>query len=443
MTGMVQGLKLTAEPGGEVQLGQLIGAGGQGEVYHARVAGQEKALKWYFPDLATRDQRNIIEGLVAMPHNDARFLWPEALVVADQPDAGFGYLMRLRPPEFVGLPALFRRRVRTTPRAQVTACIHLAEAYRELHSRGIAYRDISWGNVFFAPADGRVLVCDNDNAIFEGQESGVSGTMEFMAPELVREEAEPGTQSDLHSLAVLLFMILVNHHPLRGAQELKIHCLDAAAQRRLYGEQPMFIFDPDNKANGPVRGEHDGVMQAWETLPTALRTLFVAAFTRGLRDPSNGRVRESQWRDTLSRVRDAIVACAACGRHNMYDETRHRKTGSAGFCWHPSCRRALVLPPRLLVQGRTIMLNRDAEVYPHHLDHTRQHDFANPVAVLTEHPQRPGSFGLTNKTSTTWSASRSDGSTQPIGPGRTVPLRAGLTILIGGVLLEVRAASTP
>jgi DNA-binding helix-hairpin-helix protein with protein kinase domain len=440
---MLEGLRLTAEPGGEVELGQLIGAGGQGEVYHALVAGQEKALKWYFPYRATREQREIVEGLVAMPHNDPRFLWPEALVVADRAEAGFGYLMRLRPPEFASLPALFRRQVPTTPRSLVTACIHLAEAYRELHSRGIAYRDISWGNVFFAPADGQVLVCDNDNAIFEGQQSGVNGTMEFMAPELIREEAEPGTQSDLHSLAVLLFMILVNHHPLRGARELRIHCLDAAAQHRLYGEQPLFIFDPHEKANGPVRGEHDGVVQAWETLPTALRNLFVAAFTRGLRDPSGGRVRESQWRDTLSRVRDAIVTCAACGRHNMYDQTWHHTISSAGFCWHPSCRRALVLPARLLVRDRTIMLNRDAEVHPHHLDPTRQHNFANPVAVLTEHLQRPGSFGLTNKTDRPWSASRPGGSTQQVDPGRTVPIRAGLTILIDGVPLEVRPASTP
>jgi DNA-binding helix-hairpin-helix protein with protein kinase domain len=437
---MLQGLRLTATPGGAVELGPLIGAGGQGEVYRARVGTVEKALKWYFPTAASQEQRDIIEALVDMGNDDPRFLWPEAVVVADRLEAGFGYLMPLRPDAFVSLPALFRRRpeARTTTRALLTACIHLTEAYLTLHSRGIAYRDISWGNVFFAPADGRVLVCDNDNAIFEGQRSGVYGTMEFMAPELVRAEAEPGTQTDLHSLAVLLFMMLVNHHPLRGAQELQIRCLDAAAQRRLYGTRPAFLFDPDDTSNGPVKGEHDAVVQAWQALPTSLRDLFVRAFTRGLRDPG-GRVRESQWRDRLSETRDAIVLCASCGRQNSYDRKRHRATGAVGSCWHPSCGRTLMLPPTLRVRGREIMLNRDAEVFRHHLDPSARHDFTDPVAVLTEHPQRPGVFGLTNRTKTAWSARRADGSAQLVEPQRTVPLRAGLSILIDGVELEVRA----
>ncbi len=98
--------------------------------------------------------------------------------------------MDLRPDRFKGLPDLFRRRLKTSTRALLTAALYTVEAYQALHSRGIAYRDISWGNIFFDPATGDVLVCDNDNAVVEGDATGISGTMEFMAPELVR--GEPG-----------------------------------------------------------------------------------------------------------------------------------------------------------------------------------------------------------------------------------------------------------
>ena len=43
---------------------ELIGSGGQGQVYRASLNGQDYALKWYFPTSATREQRAAIERLV-------------------------------------------------------------------------------------------------------------------------------------------------------------------------------------------------------------------------------------------------------------------------------------------------------------------------------------------------------------------------------------------
>jgi serine/threonine protein kinase len=100
------------------------------------------------------------------------------------------------PAELRGTAGSVLPRVRIKPR-ELAACIHLVEAYRALHSQGIAYRDISQGNVFFDPATGDILVCDNDNAVVDGRQAGIEGTMEFMAPELVRGDpgASPSTQS--------------------------------------------------------------------------------------------------------------------------------------------------------------------------------------------------------------------------------------------------------
>src|SRR5882762_5850737 len=57
------------------EIKELLGSGGQGQVYRALLNGRDCALKWYFPHMATSEQRAAIEQLVQKgPPNDC-FLW--------------------------------------------------------------------------------------------------------------------------------------------------------------------------------------------------------------------------------------------------------------------------------------------------------------------------------------------------------------------------------
>lgn len=48
MTGMLDGgTHLTDDGGGSVRVIDMLGAGGQGEVYRVETASGERALKWY------------------------------------------------------------------------------------------------------------------------------------------------------------------------------------------------------------------------------------------------------------------------------------------------------------------------------------------------------------------------------------------------------------
>ncbi|MCF3123206.1 MULTISPECIES: serine/threonine-protein kinase [Streptomyces] len=436
---LAAGKTLVAESGEKLKVAELFGSGGQGEVYRVTSPTGDQAVKWYYPQLADARQREILEGLIAKGWDDPRFLWPRSIVMDPEGrQPGFGYVMDVRPARFCDLPALFRRDPSVsaaTMRTLVTVALHTVEAYRALHSRGIAYRDINWGNIFFDPRTGDVLVCDNDNAVVEGAEAAVAGTMDFMAPELVRGEKghQPGTQSDLHSLAVLLFLLLMNDHPFNGALALKIRCMDEAAKRRLYGTDPVFVYDPADTRNRPVPGEQPTVEATWGALPQILRDLFIRTFTDGLRSPKL-RVRETQWRDALSQVLDSITQCGVCGKQNMT-----QPDGAPPDCW--KCRRTLTLPPRLeLVTGtgtlrtrRGIRLAPNARVYAHHLrDDPERHDFTAVVGEVTEHPQQRGRFGLTNHTSSVWTARKDDGTVRDVDPGKTIALRSGLLIEFGG-----------
>ncbi len=421
---------------------EFLGGGNQGQVYRATLGGgvvegsPEVALKWYLPGAATGAQRTTIEGLVQGGPPDRRFLWPVDL--AEAPGTpGFGYLMPLRPPRYKGIVDLMKRRTEPTFRTLATAGMHLADSYLQLHARGLCYRDISFGNVFFDPHVGDVLICDNDNVGVDGaSRGGVLGTPRFMAPEVVRGEALPSTQTDLFSLAVLLFYIFMVHHPLEGAQETAIKCLDLPAMTRLYGTEPVFIFDPRDERNRPLPGIHDNALSFWPIYPRSLRDLFTRSFTEGLRHPQDGRVRESEWRATLAHLCDAIVYCAGCGAEGFYDPDALREGGGrAGSCW--SCGAALTLPPRIRIGRHVVMLNRDTQLFPHHLDAQRRYDFAQPAAAMAQHPGDPRVWGLKNLSQEKWVITTPDGA-RDVPPGRSVTLASGTRIHFGHTEGEIR-----
>lgn len=321
--------------GTSCRVGQYIGAGGQGEVYKAVFAQKHMAIKWYFPSQATPEQRSALETLVSKGAPDKRFLWPLELVSADG-IRGFGYVMPLRPSGYRNIVDLMKRRVEPTFRALATAGFELADSFRQLHAKGLCYRDINFQNVFFEPSSGTVLICDNDNVSVDGDGCcGVLGTPRFMAPEIVRGETKPNSNTDLFSLAVLLFYLLMVHHPLEGKKEASIRAFDLPAMNLIYGKEPVFIWDPNNDSNRPVPGYQNNAIEYWQIYPQFLRDLFTRSFTDGIRDPLNGRVMEGEWRSAMIRLRDSIVYCPKCGSENFYGSEKVRSNGNTlGACWH-------------------------------------------------------------------------------------------------------------
>jgi DNA-binding helix-hairpin-helix protein with protein kinase domain len=415
---------------------QLLGAGGQGEVYKARLGGEAVALKWFFPQMATPEQRAAIEMLVRRGAPSDRFLWPLELASSPQVQ-GFGYVMGLRPPRFKNIVDLMKRRAEPTFRALATAGFNLSHDYLQLHSQGLCYRDISFGNAFFDPDTGDVLICDNDNVAVDGAATlGVLGTPRFMAPEVVRGEARPSTQTDLFSLSVLIFYMLMVHHPLEGKRETEIKCLDLPAMNKLYGTDPLFIFDPADDSNAPVPGVHDNALAFWRIYPQFLRALFTRAFTDGLRDP-HARVRESEWRAAMVRLRDSIFYCAHCSLENFYDADRLKETGGdPGLCW--ACAAELRLPPRIRVGKSVAMLNYDTLLFPHNTDPGRLYDFSQPVAAVAQHPTHKDVWGLKNLSGEKWVSRTKNGEVADVEPGRSVTLSVGTKIQFGKTEGEIR-----
>jgi eukaryotic-like serine/threonine-protein kinase len=413
-------------PGFRCVVRSFIGGGGQGEVYLAEGPTGDVAVKWYLREAQSYPQRAALERLISTGAPTDRFLWPLELLV--KRNHGFGYAMPLRGPEYKGIVDLMKRRAEPTFRALATAGFELADSFLALHSHGLCYRDISFGNVFLHPDTGQILIADNDNVEVDGQgNAAILGTPRFMAPEIVRGEVQPSIRTDLFSLSVLLFYMFMLHHPLEGEHEAAIKCLDLPAMRRLYGEAALFIFDPDDSSNAPVPGYHNNALEFWGVYPQFLRDAFTKAFTVGLRDP-DARVRETEWRGTTVRLRDAIVYCPMCGRENFVDPDAQ---GSTIACW--SCKEQVRPPLRLEIGRRVVMLNHDTELYPHHLQSNRLYDFSTPLARVARHPKDESIWGLQNMSDGSWIVTLGSGETAEVEPGRNVTLAQGMRINFGTV----------
>jgi DNA-binding helix-hairpin-helix protein with protein kinase domain len=420
-----------------------IGGGTQGQVFEVDVAGERLALKWYLPRCLERDpqlETRLLQSIRATAPSGA-FLWPLALL---RPSAtsrplirsardGFGYLMELRPPRFVGAVEHYAGRLDISLGQAVQAGFWLAEAFHALHSQGLCYKDISLGNLFLEHGSGRILICDNDNVDVDGRDLGsVLGTPGFMAPEILMRRDRPGANSDLFSLAVLLFMLLTRHHPLRGQLELAIRCLDEPARRQLYGEDPVFIFDPTDQRNRPDPSEHAAALMTWPLYPDPVQELFQQTFGPGLQTPSR-RALTGQWLDALASTLDRRQTCPQCGAEHFGTQLR---------CW--SCERPLPTGSVLCAPRGRVMVTTANTLHQHHFDGLERPRLDQPIARVVSHPSDPDLLGLSNLSEQPWQATAAGGQTHVVQPGKTCNLAAldQLDTPWGGVRLEPASSQT-
>ncbi len=423
---------LTSTSSMQYKVIKFLGAGGQGEVYDVECKGKHYALKWYYKHMATREQRAILENLIVKGAPDSSFLWPQDLVIRES-ERSFGYIMPLRPNNYKSIVDMMKRRAEPSFYALCRAAYNLTNGYQKLHSMGYSYRDISFGNLFFDPDTGDVLICDNDNVSANGNDNcSVYGTPRFMAPEIVIGKAKPSRNTDLYSLAVLLFYMFMMGHPLEGKLEADIRCMDIHAMNRLYGTNPVFIFDPVNKTNRPVKGYQDNVLIYWDIYPQIIRDLFIKSFTDGLAFP-NKRVTEKQWLDAFANLLTGMMICPDCGAEVFYDE-RKAEMCVAHTCWN--CNRTIQHPVSLLVGKNRVLLHRGAKLYSHNI--FADYDMNTVVGEVVQNPNNPNLWGIQNHSKENWTYIRADGQQLPVAVGRSAAIARDAKIDFGQLIGEFK-----
>lgn len=417
------GYRVRTIKGGTVEVVKHLGEGGQGDVYYVNYNGQPKALKWYKPaGLGEKPQafydniRNNIEKGSPSPE----FLWPEDMT--DWTDGTFGYIMGLRPDGYYEISHfMLRNQQFANFKVAIDAAMHIVSAFRILHNHGYSYQDLNDGNFFINPKNGKVLICDNDNVAPDKYVSGVLGKPRYMAPEIVMKKSMPNKLSDRYSMSVLLFIIFCLTHPLEGKHWLDATGLTPKAQEKLYGEEALFIMDPDDSSNGPDRVVHKNVLMVWSFLPSYMREIFLNAFSqRALLNP-NARPLELDWLKALVRFRSEIVRCS-CGNEIFTDEGKP--------CSCEKCGRKANIPFRLEFRDYCIPGIPDARIYRCQLGTCNAEDALIPIGRVFAKKDNPKLLGLRNLTQKSWQATTPSGKEKRVAADEVVPLIDGITFQI-------------
>lgn len=390
-----------------------LGEGGQGIVYRVRFDdGEERALKWYFVNLISEPRKFYahLESNITVGSPAPEFVWPEQLTKWSG-SGTFGYTMKIFPPEYKSFSKFLTAHANfENVTAMVDAALNIVAAFKSLHNKGYNYQDLNDGNFSINPANGKVLICDNDNVMGHGEYSGIEGKEGYKAPEVVRGEKQPDKLTDRYSLATLLFLLLIGNHPLEGERVAKIPALTTKFEKIIYGSKPLFIFDTDDASNRPVKGLHNNAIIMWKYFPSFVQEAFCRSFSQESLLQGKGRLLEQDWFHVLVRLKSSIAKCPHCGSEIFLESDRPT------IC--QSCKKSVKAVGYLKFAKRsnldvTAPIFKGVLLYDYHMN-TASTNFATVAAEVLE---KPGAFGLKNESNLRWTLTTPAGKNYFCQPG--------------------------
>lgn len=419
-----KGQRIRTASGGELEVIQKLGEGGQGIVYKVNYNGKQLALKWYFGNkLSNADKfyRNIQNNIKQGAPTSA-FLWP--LEITEYFEGSFGYLMELRPSEYKDFSLFLLAKVHfANIEAIINTALCITNGFRELHNKGYSYQDLNDGNFFVNPKTGDVLICDNDNVAPYGENLGIAGKCRYMAPEVVMGKKRPDSHTDRFSLAVVLYMLLFLNHPLEGKRTM-CPCLTEELERRFYGSDPVFVWDSTNDSNRPVRGVHTNEIKLWPLYPEFVRKTFEKAFSHEVMvgNDTTHRVIEKEWQEVFTTLRDLMVKCS-CGSETFIDPSKQA-------CQCINCGKSIERPLILKVKKYHAALTPGKKLYACHVQYDSD-DFKEARGEVIASRNNPALLGLRNDSDNTWEAILPNGTSKGYPNGQVIKLGKGIKINFG------------
>lgn len=287
---------------GSFRILERIGEGGMGEVYRAMdtMLEREVALKTLRPDIAAR--ADLVERFRVEAIALAKLHHPHIAAVYSFFRDHDQYHMAMQFIQGVTLEDLLQRQGRLPwpQAARIAADILLALAHA--HEQGVIHRDLKPGNLMLEPS-GHVVVMDFGIARVLARRSQtecgkIIGTMDYLAPEVIRGSPAADARMDLYALGVVLYEMVTGRAPFQADTEYGL--------MRAHLEQappPPTLWCPD--------------------LPENAQTLILRALSKYPED------RYADAREFLA----ALERAAGLGERTLQDMAPVRAMPGAGSGW--------------------------------------------------------------------------------------------------------------
>lgn len=233
--------------GEDVQIYHLIGKGSYGHVYHGCYRGNEVAVKTVCPLGPVEAQSCAREVAVLSAMTSPHIITFYGVVICDKTRV-FHIVMELMGESlysWIHDTRCYSNASQTFQVIELLKIAHLiATAIAGLHSchKPVLHRDIKPSNIFF-DRSGNVKVGDFGLARFAGYDpdssnlTGSTGTYEYMAPEVIRDEVY-GRPADVYSYGVLLIELITGRKPFTDQYLLPVHAARGVARGTLKANIP-------------------------------------------------------------------------------------------------------------------------------------------------------------------------------------------------------------
>jgi serine/threonine-protein kinase len=208
------------------QVTHLIARGGMAMVYRAEdtLLNRAVALKILYPELS--EDPLFVERFRREAQAAANLSHPNIVPVFDWGEDGDTYFIVMELVEGTSLAEMLRGGVTLTAARSAQIVAQVAAALGYAHRSGVVHRDVKPGNILIT-RDGQVKVTDFGIAQAVSSEDhlaeagSVMGTATYFSPEQAEGAAVDG-RSDVYSLGVVLYEMLVGRPPFIGDSPIEV-----------------------------------------------------------------------------------------------------------------------------------------------------------------------------------------------------------------------------
>lgn len=206
---------------GKYKLTKLLGEGGMSHVYLAEheTLGIKVAIKLLKSDFVSHP--NVRKRFLAEARNLAKMQHSNVVKVTDLIDAGDIVAFVMEYIDGISLEEYITQKAPLSNSTIEQLFPQMVEAVNYVHSQGLIHRDIKPSN-FMVSNEGTIILLDfgiaknlNDSGV-DYTKTGLMqqiGTPMFMSPEQVRNTSEITQQTDIYSLGVVLWQMVMNKKP--------------------------------------------------------------------------------------------------------------------------------------------------------------------------------------------------------------------------------------
>jgi serine/threonine protein kinase len=207
---------------------ELIGKGGQGEVYRClhTVLKQERAVKLLRLSMADEDsiarfKEREIRAQASLKHDNII----QAIDWIEEPEIGvYGIVMEYLPGE--NLKTCIQKEGAFSVQRALDIAIQVGKALSYAHQHGIIHRDVKSANILMKDRN-NVKLTDFGIARIAFADKltrtrFMLGTVEYMSPEQIRGEKEIDARTDIYSLAIVIYEMLTGTLPFTGETDFTI-----------------------------------------------------------------------------------------------------------------------------------------------------------------------------------------------------------------------------